>query len=104
MMLSWDGNMYLLLNHDEIVIGLAKRILAQHLKKIEPTWANTTAYLEKTSTRMKKSRLIEVDFATLNGLIRQDVEEYKDSVVAEYKKKYRPLIRWLAGNFKNINN
>lgn len=95
--------MYLLLNHDEAVIGLAKRILAQHLKKIEPTWSNTNAYLEKINLRMKKSGLIEVDFATLNGLLRQDVEEYKDFIVAEYKKKYRPLIRWLAGNFKNIN-
>ena len=95
--------MYLLLNHDEAVIGLAKRILAQHLKKIEPAWTNTTAYLEKTSTRMAKSGVIEVDFVTLNGFIRQDVEEYKDSIVTEYKKKYRPLIRWLAENFKNIN-
>jgi hypothetical protein len=95
--------MYLLLNHDEIVIGLAKRILAQHLKKIEPTWANTTAYLEKTNLRMKKSGLIEVDFVTLNKLLRQDLEEYKDFVVIEYKKKYRLLIRWLAENFKNID-
>ena len=95
--------MYLLLNHDEAVIGLAKRILAQHLKKIEPAWANTTAYLEKISLRMEKSRLIEIDFATLNNFIRQDLQEYKDSIVAEYKKKYRPLIRWLTENFKNIN-
>ena len=95
--------MYLLLNHDEAVIGLAKRILAQHLKKIEPAWPNTTAYLEKTSTRMAKSGVIEVDFTTLNSLIRQDIQEYKDSIVTEYKKKYRPLTRWLAENFKNIN-
>jgi hypothetical protein len=94
---------YLLLNHDEAVIGLAKRILSQHLRKIEPAWANTTAYLEKTNKRMEKSRLIEIDFATLNGLIRQDVQEYKDIIVAEYKKKYRPLVRWLAENFKNID-
>ena len=95
--------MYLLLNHDEAVIGLAKRILSQHLKKIKPTWANTNNYLEKMNRRMKKSGLIEVDFATLNGLIKQDVQEYKDSIVIEYKKKYRPLICWLAENFKNIN-
>ena len=92
--------MYLLLNHDEAVIGLAKRIMARHLKKIKPTWANTTAYLEKTNKRMAKSGQIEVDSDTLNGLLRQDVQEYKDSIVIEYKKKYRPLIRWLAGNFK----
>ena len=95
--------MYLLLNHDEAVIGLAKRILAQHLKKIKPAWTNTSAYLEKTNKRMEKSKLIEIDFSTLNGLLRQDVQEYKDAVVVEYKKKYRPLIRWLAENFKNIN-
>ena len=95
--------MYLLLNHDEAVVELAKKILAQHLKKIEPSWSNANAYLEKTRLRMQKSGLIEIDFPTLNGLLRQDVQEYKDAVVVEYKKKYRPLICWLAENFKNIN-
>jgi hypothetical protein len=86
-----------------VVIGLAKRILAQHLKKIEPTWENTTAYLEKTNKRMEKSNLIEIDFPMLNGLLQKDVQEYKDVIVVEYKKKYRPLIRWLTENFKTIN-
>jgi hypothetical protein len=94
---------YLLLNREEVVIGLAKRILAQHLKKIEPTWVNTVAYLEKTNKRMEKSSLIEIDFPALNGLLRQDVQEHKDSVVAEYKKKYRPLIQWLGENFERLN-
>jgi len=94
---------YLLLNHDEAVIGLAKKILAQHLKKIEPTWSNTNTYLEKINKRMEKSGLIEIDFVTLNKLLRQDLEEYKDFIVIEYKKKHRLLIRWLAENFKNIN-
>jgi hypothetical protein len=94
---------HLLLNRDEVVIVLAKRILAQHLKKIEPVWAKATAYLEKTNNRMEKSGMIEIDFAMLNGYLKQDVQEYKDSIVAEYKKKYRPLIRWLAENFKTIN-
>jgi hypothetical protein len=95
--------MYLLLNHEEVVIGLAKRILAQHLKKIKPAWTNTSAYLEKINKRKQKSGLLEIDFSALNGLLRQDVQQYKDAVVVEYKKKYRPLIRWLAENFKNIN-
>ena len=95
--------MYLLLNREEVVIGLAKRILAQHLKKIKPIWANASAYLEETNKRMEESGLIEIDFATLNNHLKQDVQAYKDSVVAEYKKKYRPLIRWLGENFKNLN-
>ena len=95
--------MHLLLNHDEVVIGLAKRILAQHFKKIKPTWANASAYVEKANKRMGKSGLIEIDFPALNVLLKQDVQEYKDAIVVEYKKKYRPLIRWLAENFKNIN-
>jgi hypothetical protein len=94
---------YLLLNREEVVIGLAKQILAQHLKKIEPAWTNTVAYLEKTNKRMEKSSLIEIDFPALNGLLRQDVQEHKDSVVAEYKKKYRPLIQWLGENFERLN-
>lgn len=95
--------MYLLLNREEVVIGLAKRILAQHLKKIQPDWANTTSYLEKTNKQMEESGLIEINFATLNEFLKQDVQEYKDSVVIEYKKKYRPLIRWLGENFEKIN-
>ena len=103
MMLLWDGNMYLLLNRDEAVAGVAKRMLAQHLKKIAPEWASTTAYLNKMNTRWSKTHLLEIDFATVNTLLKQDVQCYKDFIVTEYKKKYRPLVIWLEQNFDRLD-
>ena len=95
--------MYLLLNHEEVVIGLAKRILAQHLKKISPEWTNTTAYLDKIKKRHLKNNLIEIDFSACNQLLLQDIHCYKDIIVTEYKKKYRPLIAWLGKNFNQLD-
>ena len=50
--------MYLLLNHEELVIGLARRVLAQHLKKIQPGWTSTNEYLAKMKKKQDKSGLI----------------------------------------------
>jgi hypothetical protein len=95
--------MYLLLNRDEVLTQLAKRMLSQQLKKIKPEWTNTNAYLDKMHTRMAKSGLIEIDFGTVNNLLRQDLQEYKDAIVIKYKDQYRPLIAWLEQNFNRLN-
>lgn len=95
--------MYLLLNREEAVTGMANQILARHLKKIQPPWDKTNQYLDKIKHQQSKSGLIEIDFSVVNGLLKEDVQSYKDQVVTEYKKKYRPTIRWLAEKFDNIN-
>ena len=78
--------MYLVLNRDEVLSELAKRMLAQHLKKIGPEWPNTTAYINKFRKRWVKSGLIDIDFNTVNTQLRQDLEAYKDVIVAQYKR------------------
>lgn len=95
--------MHLLLNREEVVIGLAKQIMAEHLKKIQPSWTDTAQYIDKVQLQQAKSGLIEIDFNTVNQLLRQDVQCYKDDVVREYKKKYRPLVRWLANKFDELD-
>ena len=95
--------MYLLLNHDELVIGLARRILAQHLKKIQPAWTSTNEYLAKMKKKQDKSGLIEIDFATVNEYLKKDIQSYYDRVITEYKKKYRPLVTWLSNNFDRVD-
>ena len=95
--------MYLLLNHEELVIGLARRMLAQHLKKIQPEWTATNEYLAKMKKKQDKSGLIEIDFATVNECLEKDIQTYYDHVITEYKKKYRPLIVWLGNNFDRVD-
>jgi len=94
--------MYLLLNRDEVLTELAKRMLAQQLKKIEPEWSNTAEYINKCRRRWTKSGLIDIDFNTVNAKLRQDLEAYKDVIVTRYKRQYRPLIAWLQQNYDRL--
>jgi hypothetical protein len=94
--------MYLVLNRDEVLSELAKRMLAQHLKKIEPKWSNTTDYISKCHKRWTKSGLIDIDFNTVNAQLRKDLEAYKDVIVTRYKQQYRPLIAWLDQNYDRL--
>jgi hypothetical protein len=94
--------MYLVLNRDEVLSELAKRMLAQQLKKISPEWSTTVAYLDKCRKRRAKSGLIDIDFGTVNAQLRQDLEAYKDIIVTRYKRQYRPLIAWLGQNYDRL--
>ena len=91
--------MYLVLNHDEVVAGLAKKIIARSLRGREPDWSTSTAYLRKMDKKFLKTGLIEINFATLNELLMQDTKSYKESLTKEYKKRYRGLISWLADRY-----
>lgn len=95
--------MYLVLNRDEVLSKLAKRMLAQQLKKINPDWSTTVAYLDKCRKRWSKSGLINVDFNTVNACLGQDLEAHKDVVVTRYKRQYRPLIAWLEQNYDRLD-
>ena len=94
--------MYLVLNRDEVLSELAKRMLAQRLKKIHPEWSNITAYVNKCSKRRAKSGLMDIDSNTVNKQIRQDLEAFKDVIVTRYKRQYRPLLAWLQQNYDRL--
>jgi hypothetical protein len=95
--------MYCLLNRDEVVGGLARRMLARRLKKIQPAWAETMAYINKMQKRLDKTGLLEVDFGTVNNLLHKDIQTHKDFLVTEYKQSYRKLVSWLSQNVDRID-
>ena len=79
--------MYLLLNREEAVIGLAKNILSRHLKKIQPQWTFTSEYLNKCKKRQLKTGFVTIDLSYVNQLLMQDIHCHKDNIATEYKKK-----------------
>jgi hypothetical protein len=91
--------MYALLNRDEVMLELAKKMLEIHLKKYQPTWPSTTEYVNKSTKSFLKTGLISVDFKIVNNCLNQDLQHNKDHVVTEYKSKFRPLVNWLTNNF-----
>lgn len=95
--------MQALLNRDEVVLELAKIMLAQQLKRCDLAWPITNSYLEKANKRFEKTKLISIDFNIVNESIRQDLQNNKDRVIAEYKSKYRPLVNWLSNNFDQLD-
>lgn len=95
--------MQALLNRDEVVLELAKIMLAQQLKRCDLAWPITDSYLEKANKRFEKTKLISIDFNIVNDSIRQDLQNSKDKVIAEYKSKYRLLVNWLSNNFDRLD-
>ncbi len=94
--------MYLMLNHDELMIVLARHMLAHHLKKIKISWTNTNEYIGKMKKRQNKLGLLEVDFATVNEYIKKDLKLHFDHVISQYKQKYRPLVKWLVDHYDAV--
>jgi hypothetical protein len=90
--------MNVLINIEDLVIPLAKQLIRRRLIGRKICWTNTDQYLAKQLKKFKKTKLLEVNFAEINTLIHQDLQEYKDQTVRYYKKTLRPLARWLAGN------
>lgn len=95
--------MYLLLNRDEVVGELARRMLAKQLKRTRPDWQQSQSYLNKMAKRQAKTGLMEIDFGLVNNLLKQDIIAYKDAVSTQYKKKYRKLVSWLEQRFDRLD-
>jgi len=96
--------MHALLNKEELVVPLAKRMLTKHLQKtMTLSWPALEQYLIKEQKKFSKSLLLTVDFNTVNQLITSDLTQARHAINAAYKNKYRPLINWLAQNLKNFD-
>jgi hypothetical protein len=95
--------MNVLINKEDLCTPLAKKLIVRRLKKTTIKWTSTDQYLDKQLKKFKKTRLLEINFAELNTLITQDIQQYKDQAVRYYKKTLRPLSRWLAENSKLTN-
>jgi hypothetical protein len=95
--------MNVLINQEDLCIPLAKKLIVRRLKKTTIEWTATNQYLDKQLKKFKKTKLLEINFAELNTLITQDIQQYKDQTVRYYKKTLRPLSRWLVENSKLTN-
>lgn len=96
--------MNVLINKEDLLIPLAKRLIKMRLQSYQIQWKNTDQYLSKQIKKIKKTKLIEINFAELNGLIHQDAIEHKNQIVTYYKKTLRPLTRWLSDNSAKIES
>lgn len=95
--------MQVIVNREELVEPLAKRILIQAYKKFPIQYTELDAYLVKIRKRLDKTRLLDINFIEVNNLINQELESYTDQLVINYKKQYRPLINWLADKFSSLD-
>jgi len=95
--------MQVLVNREELVAPLAKRILTQAYKKTPVQYTELDTYLDKVRKRLAKTKLLDINFSEVNNLINQSLENYTDQHVINYKKQYRPLINWLANRFSSLD-
>jgi len=91
--------MQVIVNREELVEPLAKKILVQAYKKRPMQYAELDAYVNKIHKRLDKTGLLDINFAEVNGLIHKQLVNYTDQLVVDYKAQYRPLVNWLANNF-----
>jgi hypothetical protein len=94
--------MWALINRDELVTGLALRMIAQDLKRMTMTWPATKQYLAKIRKIQSKSHLLEIDFSRVNTLLREDMLAHRNRINTRYKKLFRPLCAWLVENFDRL--
>jgi hypothetical protein len=94
--------MWALINRDELVTGLALRMIARDLKRMTMTWSETERYLVKIRKAQSKSHLLEIDFGKVNNLLREDLRAHRDRINTKYKQLFRPLCAWLVENFDRL--
>ena len=94
--------MWALINRDELVSVLARRMLTRDIKRMPMTWPATEQYLVKIRKAQSKSHLLEIDFGRVNTLLREDLQAYRNRINARYKKLFRPLCAWLMENFDRL--
>jgi hypothetical protein len=92
------ANAYVLLNRQDIAEPLARYLICRYLKKFQPQWPNTNAYMAKCDKALTKTGLLTVDFNVVNACIMQDLEQFKNDITAFYKENYRHTVNWLAKN------
>ena len=95
--------MQVLVNQEELVEPLAKRILTQAYKKTPIQYTDLDAYLVKVHKRLAKTKLLDINFGEVNNLINRALESHTDQLVINYKKQYRPLVNWLADKFSSLD-
>jgi len=90
--------MQVIVNQEELVAPLAKKMLLKKCKPHTLTFNSLNAYMIKTRKKQKKTGLIEINFSEVNTCIFRDLEIFLRRIKSIYKRNYRPLINWLTRN------
>jgi hypothetical protein len=94
--------MYGLIHNIDLAEPLAKKILRKHLGKMRPQWENVSHYVQQQKKIVDETNLLQINFATVNELLQQDIKQFKDQIAIEYKKRFRKLTKWLADRMDDI--
>jgi hypothetical protein len=94
--------MQVIVNREELVEPLAKRILLQAYKKIPIQYPELDLYLDKIQKRLDKTGLLDINFADVNGMIHKELVSHTDKLITDYKAQYRSLVNWLAEKFPSL--
>lgn len=94
--------MQVIVNREELVEPLAKRILIQAYKKKTIQYTDLDFYLDKIRKRLAKTRLLDINFEEVNNLINRALVSHTDQLIVDYKKQYRPLVNWLVDKFPSL--
>lgn len=98
--------MQVIVNREELVEPLAKKILTQAYKTKSIKYPELDSYLDKIQKRLDKTGLLDINFEEVNNLIKRQLTKHTDQLVTDYKAQYRPLVNWLADQYPSlpINN
>ena len=94
--------MQVIVNKEELVEPLAKRILMQAYKKKTIQYTDLDFYLDKIRKRLANTRLLDINFEEVNNLINRALVSHTDQLIVDYKKQYRPLVNWLVDKFPSL--
>jgi len=95
--------MQVIVNREELVEPLAKRILIQAYKRKSIQYTELDAYIDKVKKRLDKNGLLDINFAEVNALINKALVSHTDQLIVDYKSQYRPLVNWLANKFVSLD-
>jgi len=94
--------MQVIVNREELVEPLARRILTQAYKRKPIPYTELNAYVDKIQKRLDKTGLLDINFREVNDLIKRELSQYTDQLIANYKAQYRPLVKWLADQYSSL--
>lgn len=94
--------MQVIVNCEELVEPLARRILTQAYKQRSIQYVELDNYVNKVIKKLKKTQVLDIDFGEVNNLINQALIDYTDLLITDYKARYRPLVNWLADRYPSL--
>jgi hypothetical protein len=95
--------MNLLINQDEIVQPLARKMLMKKLCSIKLSWHSVDAYVDECHKKYQQSGLLEIDFNQVNSLISRDILLWKQRISKCYKENYKLIASWIKDNPSMLN-